>query len=194
MVVWIGPGRHFVQYALRRGEILNQVAVFRSPAFARGEPDWGTPEELDAAFADSCDHIIKSLPSMWRDRRWPMYDRAPIDHWRRGRMILLGDAAHPMLQYLAQGACQAIEDAHTLAAQAAAHTTGDGRVDWPAALDATQRIRAPRAARVQNAARLWGEIWHVDGLARLIRNELLTTRDPQDYRRVDWLYGLDRSS
>src|SRR5581483_7316534 len=99
----------------------------------------------------SCDHIVKSLPSMWRDRRWPMYDRAPIDRWRRGRMILLGDAAHPMLQYLAQGACQAIEDAHTLAAQAAAHTTGDGRVDWPAALDATQRIRAPRAARGADA-------------------------------------------
>ena len=190
MVIWIGPGRHFVQYALRRGEVLNQVAVFRSPAFARGEPDWGTPDELDAAFADSCDHITKSLVSMWRDRRWPMYDREPIDRMTGGRLILLGDAAHPMLQYLAQGACQAIEDAHVLAAQAARHAAGGGRVDWPAALAATERVRAPRVARVQNAARLWGEIWHVDGVARLIRNELFTTRVPQDYRYLDWLYGV----
>jgi 2-polyprenyl-6-methoxyphenol hydroxylase-like FAD-dependent oxidoreductase len=188
MVIWIGPGRHFVQYALRRGEIINQVAVFRSPAFARGEPDWGTPDELDAAFAGSCDHITKSLVSMWRDRWWPMYDRAPIDRWVRGRLILLGDAAHPMLQYLAQGACQAIQDAYTLATQVDHHTRSSGQVDWPAALQATERIRAPHAARVQHAARLWGEIWHVDGLARLIRNEMLTTRDPQDYRRIDWLY------
>ncbi|HEY7487072.1 MAG TPA: FAD-dependent monooxygenase [Streptosporangiaceae bacterium] len=189
MVIWIGPGRHFVQYGLRRGEILNQVAVFRSPSFAGGGPDWGTPDELDAVFADSCDHILKSLTSMWRDRRWPMYDRAPIDRWTNGRMILLGDAAHPMLQYLAQGACQAIEDAHALAAQTTRHTSRTGRVDWPAALAATERVRAPRAAQVQNAARLWGDIWHVDGLTRLIRNEMLTTRDPQDHRRLDWLYG-----
>jgi salicylate hydroxylase len=189
MVIWIGPGRHFVQYALRRGEVLNQVAVFRSPAFARGEPEWGTPAELDAAFAGSCEHVTKSLVSMWRDRWWPMYDRAPIDRWTSGRLILLGDAAHPMLQYLAQGACQAIEDAHVLAEQAAQHRLGGGRVDWPAAVAATERVRAPRVARVQNAARLWGEIWHVDGVARLIRNELLTTRDPQDYRHLDWLYA-----
>jgi salicylate hydroxylase len=188
MVVWIGPGRHFVQYALRRGEIVNQVAVFRSPAFARGAKDWGTPDELDAAFAGSCDHVEKSLVSMWRDRWWPMYDREPIDRWVSGRLILLGDAAHPMLQYLAQGACQAIQDAHVLAAQAGRHAAGTGRVDWPAALAATERMRAPHAARVQSAARLWGDVWHVDGLARLIRNELLTTRAPQDYRRTDWLY------
>jgi salicylate hydroxylase len=189
MVIWIGPGRHFVQYALRRGEVLNQVAVFRSPAVARGEPEWGTPDELDAAFADSCEHVTKSLASMWRDRRWPMYDRVPIDRWTSGRLILLGDAAHPMLQYLAQGACQAIEDAHVLAAQARKHAVDRGRVNWPAALAATERVRSPRVARVQHAARLWGEIWHVDGVARLIRNELFTTREPQDYRHLDWLYG-----
>jgi 2-polyprenyl-6-methoxyphenol hydroxylase-like FAD-dependent oxidoreductase len=205
MVIWIGPGRHFVQYALRRGEVLNQVAVFRSPAFARGEPesdagadtgadtgtgtDAGMGAELDAAFAGSCEHVTKSLVSMWRDRRWPMYDRAPIGRWTSGRLLLLGDAAHPMLQYLAQGACQAIEDAHVLAAQAAKHSVRGGRVDWPAALAATERVRAPRVGRVQHAARLWGEIWHVDGVGRLIRNELFTTREPQDYRHLDWLYG-----
>jgi 3-hydroxybenzoate 6-monooxygenase len=183
MVVWIGPGRHFVQYGLRRGEILNQVAVFRSPSFADGDPDWGSPAELDAAFADSCDHIVKSLESMWRDRRWPMYDRAPIDRWTNGRLILLGDAAHPMLQYLAQGACQAIEDAYALASHA------KPGADWPAVLAATERVRVVRAAQVQNAARLWGDIWHVDGFTRLIRNEMLVTRAPQDYRRLDWLYG-----
>jgi 3-hydroxybenzoate 6-monooxygenase len=209
VVAWIGPDRHFVQYALRQREILNQVAVFRSPALARGGT--GGPEELDAAFSDCCAHVRTSLAYMWRDRWWPMYDREPVGRWVAGRLALLGDAAHPMLQYLAQGACQAMEDAHALAGAVAAarcpapagaggsgaRTTaafavegglGSG-VDWDAALLSTQRARAGRAARVQRTARTWGEIWHLSGTARLVRNELLTTRDPADLRHVDWLYG-----
>jgi salicylate hydroxylase len=111
-----------------------------------------------------------------------MLDRPPIDTWVRGRLALLGDAAHPMLQYLAQGACQAIEDAHVLAEQAAAG-------DWDRALAAYQEIRVPRTARVQTTARLWGDIWHVDGVARVLRNELFRTRDMASYTYVDWLYG-----
>lgn len=182
VVAWIGPNCHFVQYPLRRGEIFNQVAVFGSPAYARGDADWGGPEELDEAFSRCCEHVRRSLPSLWRDRRWPMYDRLPTDNWVSGRLVLTGDAAHPMLQYLAQGACQAIEDAYVLAREALR------TADWDKALAAFNDIRAPKTAHVQRTARSWGDIWHVDGTATVLRNELFTTL-PDLYRHTDWLYG-----
>jgi 2-polyprenyl-6-methoxyphenol hydroxylase-like FAD-dependent oxidoreductase len=185
VVVYIGPGRHLVQYPLRRGEIFNTVAVFASPAFRRGEQEWGGPQELDEAFGGSCEAVVRGLRSLWRDRRWPMFDRLPMDRWVDGRLALTGDAAHPMLQYLAQGACQAIEDAHCLAV-AAEKAAGD----WPAALARFAEIRYPRTARVQQTARLWGDIWHVDGVSRLMRNELFRAREDTDFSRADWLYGI----
>jgi salicylate hydroxylase len=189
VVVYLGPGCHLVQYPLRRGEIFNTVAVFESPAFARGETDWGGPEELDAVFAGACEPVRRGLASLWRDRRWPMYDRLPIDTWVSGRLALTGDAAHPMLQYLAQGACQAIEDAHCLSTEAA-KTAVDGTVDWDTALAAYQGLRTARTARVQTTARMWGDMWHVDGVARMLRNALFTDRDrATDHTYVDWLYG-----
>lgn len=183
VIAWIGPRCHLVQYGLRRGEMFNQVAVFASPAFARGEEDWGGPGELEEAFAGCSEHVRRSLSSLWRDRRWPMFDRLPIPNWVSGRLVLTGDAAHPMLQYLAQGACQAIEDAHTLAAEA---TKSDG--DWDKALAAFNAARAPRTAKVQNTARIWGDIWHTDGVGALLRNELLTTL-PAVHGYTDWLYA-----
>ncbi|HEV7210493.1 MAG TPA: FAD-dependent monooxygenase [Blastococcus sp.] len=184
VVVYLGPGCHLVQYPLRRGEIFNTVAVFESPAYRRGEAEWGGPEELDEVFAGACEPVRRGLASLWRDRRWPMYDRVPIPQWVQGRLALTGDAAHPMLQYLAQGACQAIEDAHCLAAEL------DGSGDWDKALDAYQRTRTERTARVQTTARTWGDIWHVDGVARMLRNALFTDRDLADYKYIDWLYAV----
>lgn len=193
VVAWIGPDCHLVQYPLRRGEVFNQVAVFRSPGFTRGETDWGGPDELDTAFAHCTGHVRESLSSLWRDRWWPMYDRLPTRRWIDGRLMLIADAAHPMLQYLAQGACQAIEDAHMLAAQAGKHTGaahgGKPGVDWSAVLHSFTETRASHTAQVQNSARAWGDIWHIDGVGRAMRNELLTTRDPADYRHIDWLYA-----
>jgi len=188
VVVYIGPGCHFVQYPLRRGEMLNQVAVFRSPKALAGEADWGTPDELDAAFAATCDRIQAALPNLWRDRWWRMYDREPITTWVDGRLALTGDAAHPMLQYLAQGACQALEDAAQLAEQATKARAADG-TDWDRALAAYAEIRTVRTARVQRTVRQWGDLWHCDGLFRATRNALLRDRDPGDYRYVDWLYA-----
>jgi len=182
VVVYIGPHCHLVQYALRGGEIFNQVAVFRSPRALAGEAEWGTPDELDEAFAGTCDEVRSALPNLWRDRWWRMYDREPITGWVDERLVLTGDAAHPMLQYLAQGACQAIEDAACLGSQVAGG-------DWDAALAAFEKERAPRTAEVQRRARAWGDLWHGDGLFRAVRNELLRDRDPHDYRHVDWLYG-----
>jgi 2-polyprenyl-6-methoxyphenol hydroxylase-like FAD-dependent oxidoreductase len=79
VVVYFGPGRHLVQYPLRRGEMFNTVSVFKSPGFDRGEQDGGGPEELDEVFSGSCGAVVRGLKSLWRDRRWPMFDRLPID-------------------------------------------------------------------------------------------------------------------
>jgi 3-hydroxybenzoate 6-monooxygenase len=188
VVVYIGPHCHLVQYPLRRGEIFNQVAVFRSPRALAGEADWGTPDELKAAFAGTCDRVRAALPNLWQDRCWRMYDREPIAGWVRGRLAVTGDAAHPMLQYLAQGACQALEDAECLATQVGKQGGTDAR-DWDAALADYADIRTVRTARVQRTARDWGDLWHCDGLFRSVRNALLTDRDPADYRYIDWLYA-----
>jgi salicylate hydroxylase len=187
VVAWIGPDLHFVQYPLRGGEIYNQVAVFRSRKYAAdpglGDGEWGGPDELDEAFGPCCPQVREATGFLWRDRWWPMYDREPLDGWTRGRIALLGDAAHPMLQYLAQGACQAIEDADALARALA----DGGPVDR--ALAAYQARRAPQAGRVQRAARTWGDIWHVSGVGALLRDELFARRPPDDYGYTDWLYG-----
>lgn len=187
VVVYLGPGCHLVQYPLRRAEMFNTVAVFESPGYRRGEENWGGPEELEQAFAGACPQVRRGLDSLWKDRRWPMYDRLPIPRWAEGRLALTGDAAHPMLQYLAQGACQAIEDAGHLAAEAA-ERSDHGKVDWPTALKEYEQARTERTAQVQARARVWGELWHVDGLARLIRNELFRDRHINDFKHVDWLY------
>jgi len=192
VISWVGPGLHLVQYPIRRGDLYNQVAVFKSPSFATGNPDWGGPDELDAAFSGMCPAVRVALPALQRNFRWLTFDREPVDTWVDGRTALLGDAAHAMLQYLAQGACQAIEDAATLAQQFAAHdgaTADDGGVDR--ALAAYQRIRAPRTARVQRSARVWGDIWHIDGTGALLRNELFRGITDDDYSYADWLWGWE---
>jgi 2-polyprenyl-6-methoxyphenol hydroxylase-like FAD-dependent oxidoreductase len=132
-----------------------------------------------------------AIPSMRRDHRWPMHDRLPASRWSTGRVTLLGDAAHPMLQYLAQGANQAIEDGAVLAEELA-HLQPQPewtRQDVRAALRAYENRRLPQASRVQRTARIWGEIWHVDGVAVALRDEAFRLRPEDDFSRVDWLYG-----
>ena len=188
VVVYVGPHCHFVQYPLRQGEMFNQVAVFRSPRALAGEEDWGTPDELDAAFADACAQVRAGLPLMWRDRRWRMFDREPLDSWVQGRLALTGDAAHPPLQYLAQGAVMAIEDAWVLGEHVGAQLSA-GALDWDAALAAYDAVRPRHCRRVQTTARTWGELWHLTGTEREWRNEVMRARDVHDYAFVDWLYG-----
>ena len=193
VVAFIGPGLHFVQYAVRRGSLYNQVAVFRSRRYQRGEANWGHPTELDEAFAATCPHVRGATAALWRHQWWPMYDREPVNTWVwRDRIALLGDAAHPMLQYLAQGACQALEDAYALAAAVRRHVpTGrlNARSPVGAAFADYQAARVARATRVQRNARIWGDIWHTDGLARALRDEAFLRREPKDYTATDWLYG-----
>jgi 3-hydroxybenzoate 6-monooxygenase len=190
VIGYIGPNCHFIQYPLRRGEMLNQVAVFKSPGYHAGVENWGSPEELEPAYAHCHDNVQRGLKYLWTDRWWPMYDREPIENWVDGRMILLGDAAHPPLQYLASGAVMAIEDAKCLADYAAAdYATGGRNAAWPQILKSVNTERAPRCNRILSVGRMWGELWHLDGTGRIARNELFRTRDTSDYKYTDWLWG-----
>ncbi len=128
---------------------------------------------------------------MWRDRSWAMLDRDPITTWVHGRIALLGDAAHPPLQYMAQGAIMAIEDGWVLAEHVSRVKTaaGGSRFSWDTALAAYGTVRAEHCRRVILTARAWGELWHLDGTRRLQRNAILRARDPRDYSFTDWIYG-----
>lgn len=181
MVMWVAPDLHLVQYKLRGGELYNQVGVFRSYRYGRDE-DWGTPEELDEHFAPCCQPVSYGASLLGRQMRWPMYDRDPIENWTRNRMTLVGDAAHPMLQYVAQGGCQAIEDSVSLARSLSDHD------DLHDAFIAYQAERIPRTAEVQRTARLFGEVCHIGGVGIKLRNALFSQKAPQDYEPLDWLY------
>jgi 3-hydroxybenzoate 6-monooxygenase len=184
MVLWTGPEKHFVRYPLRAKELYNQVAVFRSYRYCGLSDDWGTPDELDEHFAETCTEVREGIALMDRSRRWPILDRPPIGNWVRNRITLLGDAAHPMQQYLAQGACQALEDAVTLADCVEKFVD---RVDR--AFAAYQEIRSLHTARAQLAARAFGEFWHRMPERLEERNRLLLQRSHDDYTELDWLYG-----
>jgi len=112
-----------------------------------------------------------------------------IAQWTFGRATLLGDAAHPMLQYLAQGACMALEDAVTLG-EALRVTAGASGHDFARAFDLYQRSRVARTARVVLGAREMGRIFHAKGVERLVRNDLWKGRSPERfYDAMEWLYG-----
>lgn len=196
VIAYIGPDCHFIQYPLRRGTMLNQVAVFRSAPQPSETHEPGGPEELEPAFARCHDSVRRHLRYLWRDRWWPMQDRDPIENWTSGRMILLGDAAHPPLQYLASGAVMALEDAKCLGDYAADEYAAGGNPGWPQILKAVNDERARRCNRIITTGRLWGEIWHLDGTARIVRNELFRTRDISSYVYTDWLwrYSSDRAT
>jgi 2-polyprenyl-6-methoxyphenol hydroxylase-like FAD-dependent oxidoreductase len=194
VIVYLGPDCHLVQYPLRKGELLNTVAVFKSASFERGEEQYGGVDELEAAYKDCVPAVRNALKNLGTTMRWPMYDRDPLDNWVSGRMALIGDSAHPMLQYLAQGACQALEDAAVLQDVSRDSVFTAAGIDsgaWEETLKAFNDARSARTARVQRTARLWGESWHVQGIGRVLRNMLFKSRGDGDYQYSDWLYGQD---
>lgn len=186
--MWIGPNLHLVQYPVRRKELYNQVVVFKSYQYEPGSPnwrEWGNPEEIEQRFAGSHPIVQHSLSFINRQFRWPMADRNPISNWTDGNITLLGDAAHPMLQYLAQGGVQALEDASYLADML--HKHGD---NYREAFMEYQEERQPRSAKVQTTARNWGEVIHAEDPNMItLRNMLFEARTPQDYEITDWIYG-----
>lgn len=176
VMLWVAPGLHLMQYPVRGGAVYNQVAVVRTDLAA---------ESLDAAFAETCAQVRAAVAAIGRDRSWPMFDRAPAPTWTRGRLLLVGDAAHPMLQYLGQGACQALEDAVELERRFRTHHD-----DVEKAFAAFQRTRMPRTHRCQTSARPWGELWHTDDpLTVAIRNRYFALRRADDLSELDWLYA-----
>ncbi len=185
VVLWAGPRTHFVHYPLRRGELYNLVAVFHSDHYEEGWDAEGSKELLWQHFKGEVPEVLRMLERIETWRMWVLCDREPVKHWSQGRITLLGDAAHPMLQYLAQGACMATEDAVILAEQVAA--TPD---DLPAAFQRYQQARYLRTGRVQIMARVYGEFYHARGVAAELRDMALSPRTPQQaYDGIAWLYG-----
>lgn len=168
VVLWAGPKTHLVHYPLRRGELYNLVAVFHSDRYEEGWDVYGDAEELNVKFAGERPEVRRLLDKINVWKMWVLCDREPVREWSRGRVGLLGDAAHPMLQYLAQGANMAIEDAVVLAAYA---RIADG--DFIRAFRWYQQERYLRTARVQITARYYGDIYHAAGVVRELRNQWL---------------------
>ena len=184
-VVWCGPNCHLVHYPLRGGQQYNVVVTFHSRKTETWSITEGSQEEVLSYFTDIVPRArqLLSLPKSWR--RWATADRDPIAQWTFGRVTLLGDAAHPMLQYLAQGACMALEDSVTLGE---AVRTSNG--DLAAAFERYQRSRVTRTARVLLMTREMGRIYHAKGVERLVRNDLWKGRSPERfYDALEWLYG-----
>ena len=187
VVLWAGPRTHFVHYPLRRGELYNLVAVFHSDHYEEGWNAEGAKDVMWQHFKMQVPQVTRMLERIETWRMWVLCDREPVKNWSKGRVTLLGDAAHPMLQYLAQGACMAIEDAVMLADKVA-EQPGDPQ----AAFAAYQQGRYLRTARVQIMARVYGEFYHARGPTAELRNMMLSNRTPeQSYDGIAWLYGED---
>ena len=183
--IWVGPNCHLVHYPLRGGEQYNVVVTFHS----REQEEWGvregSKEEVQSYFQGICPQArqLIDLPRSWK--RWATADRDPIGQWTFGRVTLLGDAAHPTTQYLAQGACMALEDAVTLGE--ALRVTGN---DFGQAFELYQRSRVARTARIVLSSREMGRLYHAKGVERLVRNDLWRGRSPERfYDALEWLYG-----
>jgi salicylate hydroxylase len=130
--------------------------------------------------------VMRLLEKIETWRCWVLCDREPIKEWTKGSITLLGDAAHPMLQYLAQGACMATEDAVCLAEKAAAQPD-----NLPAAFAAYQQERYLRTGRVQIMSRIYGEFYHARGVTAELRDQMLGARTQQEsYDAIEWLYGV----
>jgi 3-hydroxybenzoate 6-monooxygenase len=185
MVLWAGEKVHLVHYPLRTGELFNLVAVFHSDRYEEGWDSFGDPAELHQRFAKTCEPVRTLLNKIESWRMWVLCDRPPIKEWSKGRITLLGDAAHPMLQYLAQGANMSIEDGVCLASKVV-----EMNGDYAAAFLAYQKARYLRTGRVQITARVYGEFFHAGGVAKELRNLMLGSRTPDEAMAgMEWLYG-----
>jgi salicylate hydroxylase len=183
--IWVGPNCHLVHYPLRGGEQYNVVVTFHS----REKEEWGvtdgSKEEVQSYFQGIAakPRQLIDLPKTWK--RWATADREPIGTWVFGRATILGDAAHPTTQYMAQGACMALEDAVTLGEALRVHQN-----DWPKALALYEKSRVARTARIVLSGREMGRLYHAKGVERLVRNSLWKGRTPERfYDAMEWLYG-----
>lgn len=186
--LWLGSRAHLVHYPVRGGSVVNIVAILAQAQPSATNPDiWlkpGDPAILHAAFR-TWDPSVRALIDAAPDwRAWPLFDAEPRS-WTDDRQTAVGDAAHPMLPFLAQGASQAFEDAAALSEAVTTHP-GDVRV----AFRAYETRRAPVAARVQAASRQQGHIYHLGGPAARVRDLAMALLGPKRLlARLDWLYA-----
>lgn len=188
VLLWGGEKTHLVTYPLRRGELFNLVAVFHSNKYDEGWNTFGDTAELNERFAQAVPQVRELLSMIETWKMWVLCDREPVKNWSDRRVTLLGDAAHPMLQYLAQGAGQAIEDAVVL--REALRAT-QGHVER--ALQKYQQARYLRTGRVQLTARFYGDIYHASGVQRELRNQMFQSgTESAGFAGLKWMYdGID---
>lgn len=185
--LWLAPDAHLVHYPVRGGRDINVVAILKDQWQSRSWSTPGSREEVVAQFPQRTwareARTILTLPDSWQ--KWSLFDRPPRRIWTRGPVALLGDAAHPMLPFLAQGAAMAIEDAAALA-QCLARPNAE-----PAdAMRTYAGLRRGRVARVQNAARFAGRMYQLSGPSAALRNIALSAMGGERLReRYDWLYS-----
>ena len=185
--LWLGPGRHFVHYPVSSGRLVNVVAI--APAGDWRSESWtadGRISDLMREFESWDGRLHQLILSATETKRWALYDRTPLDRWTKGRIGLLGDAAHAMLPFLAQGAAQAIEDAAVLAD--CLRSADAGSVEM--ALQSYEAVRRPRANNVLLQSRGRELRNHLpDGPDQQQRDAELAIGDP--LRQNAWLYGQD---
>lgn len=184
--LWAGPKCHLVHYPLSGWKVFNLVVTAHNGAT---EPVAGKPvshEEVLQGFSHISERAQKIIRHGSNWKQWVLCDREPIATWVDGRVALLGDAAHPMLQYMAQGACMAMEDAVGLAHCVDAHPADIGK-----ALVEYQNLRVVRTGRVVLQSRAVGEhLYHPAGVHALARNSIMRSRSSEDwYNSLAWLYG-----
>jgi salicylate hydroxylase len=184
--LWAGPKCHVVHYPLSGWKVFNLVATYHNDA---PEPVAGKPvsrEEVLAGFRHTHPRVQSIIEHGSDWKLWVLCDRDPVEKWTDGRVALLGDAAHPMLQYFAQGACMAMEDAVCLA-----HMAESFPDDLERAFEAYRSRRVLRATRVQLQSRAIGEhIYHPSGAHAALRNAIMRAKSADDwYDTLGWLYG-----
>ncbi|WP_250563644.1 FAD-dependent monooxygenase [Sphaerisporangium fuscum] len=185
--LWLGPGRHLVHYPVSGGRLVNVVAVVPTDEWLL--ESWtadGDLSDFAREFEGWDDRVRRLIAAAASTKRWALYDRSPLERWTSGRVTLLGDAAHAMLPFFAQGAGQAIEDAAVLARC----LREADRDSVPKALLSYEAARRPRAGRVQLMSRGRAEYNHLpDGPAQRERDAGL--RDGDLLRHNSWLYSYD---
>ncbi|HEY6258347.1 MAG TPA: FAD-dependent monooxygenase [Xanthobacteraceae bacterium] len=190
--LWFGRGAHLVYYPVKGGRLINVVAIMRDDW---REPGWSAPGDRDEILRRFHGRAWRGPPreivgAADRWLKWALYDAAPLPHWGRGCVTLLGDAAHPLLPYLAQGAAMAIEDAAGLGQCIGQASLGQASGGLAPALRLYERRRLARTARAQREARRNGAIYHMSGLAGFARTLALSAIGGERLiSRYDWLYG-----